>query len=286
MAGFTKLFNSILFSTIWQEPNEMRILWITLLAMSDSRGQVQASVPGLAKTAGITIAECEAALERLSSPDPYSRTPDYEGRRIEKVDGGWQLLNHAKYRALMSAEERREYNRKKQEEWRAKNKGKAVTPGHASVTPESRTPPKDGLSKDVNDTSITVNDNKQSQHITEAEAEAEAYTDNLLLDVGEITPPKVGRKPSQRQGVVDDEEWIVSLEKDSAYAGIPIRVELGKMQRWCEVRHKSPSRARFINWLNRAEKPIGVNGQHRPKHAAYDPASATAGATADEIGKF
>lgn len=33
------------------------------------------------------------------------------GRRIAEIDGGWRLLNHAKYRHIRSSEERREYMR-------------------------------------------------------------------------------------------------------------------------------------------------------------------------------
>ena len=150
---FTKLFSSILDSTIWQEPAETRLIWITMLAMVDRRGEVHASIPGLAKRAGVTLSECENALECLLSPDKYSRTPDHEGRRITPIDGGWELLNHAKYRALLSAEERREYNRKKQAEYRAKKKDE---------------------SKGVNDMSITVNHSEQNAHITESEADTEA----------------------------------------------------------------------------------------------------------------
>jgi hypothetical protein len=147
---FTKLFNSILDSTIWQEPLETKIVWITMLAMVDRSGEVHASVPGLAKRAGVTIEQCEFALQCLRSPDQYSRTQDHEGRRIKDIDGGWELLNHGKYRALLSAEERREYNRRKQAEYRMQRQ------------------------KNVNDMSMTVNDNVSCQHITEAEAEAEA----------------------------------------------------------------------------------------------------------------
>jgi len=145
---FTKLFNSILDSTIWQEPLETKIVWITMLAMVDRSGEVHASVPGLAKRAGVTLEQCESALLCLSSPDRYSRTKDHEGRRTREIDGGWELLNHAKYRALLSAEERKEYNRKKQAEYRAEK-------------------------KNVNDVSMTVNDNVSNAHITDAESESD-----------------------------------------------------------------------------------------------------------------
>jgi hypothetical protein len=120
MNGYTKLFSSIVTSTIWQAPSPTRILWITLLAAADKNGEVAGSVPGLAHLASISVAEAEAGFAELSAPDPYSRTPDNEGRRIAKIDGGWQILNHAKYRAKLSADDRREYLAKKQREHRAK----------------------------------------------------------------------------------------------------------------------------------------------------------------------
>lgn len=121
MAGYTKLFNSILQSTIWREDDKTRIVWITLLAMADKNGVAETSIPSLADAARVSLEDCLTALEKLKSPDKYSRTKDHEGRRLEECDGGFFMLNHAKYRAKMSADERREYNRQKQAEWREKN---------------------------------------------------------------------------------------------------------------------------------------------------------------------
>jgi hypothetical protein len=98
MMGYTKLFNSIVTSTIWQEDLPTKVVWITLLAMSDSDGTVEGSVPGLAHIAGVSVEECERSLATLQKPDRYSRTPDHDGRRIETIDGGWFILNRAKYR--------------------------------------------------------------------------------------------------------------------------------------------------------------------------------------------
>lgn len=89
-----------------------------MLAMADRHGLVEASIPGLADMARVTIPEVKAALEILLAPDEYSRTTDREGRRIEIVDGGWWIINHGKYRAKMGADERREYLRIKQQEHR------------------------------------------------------------------------------------------------------------------------------------------------------------------------
>lgn len=166
MAGYTKLFNSILASTIWREDDKTRIVWITLLAMADKNGVAEGSVPGLADLARVEIEEAEAALVKLMSPDPYSRTTEHEGRRIEKVDGGWAVLNHAKYRSKMSADERREYNRLKQKEWRQK---------HTSNPRQTK--------------SITVNEsNSQSALSAHTEAKAKAESDTKEVNTGFAVP--------------------------------------------------------------------------------------------------
>lgn len=129
-----------------------------MLAMSDRHGEIHTSIPGLAKRAGISLQECEAAINCLKSPDAYSRTKDHDGRRIAEIDGGFLLLNHGKYRSLLSVEERREYNRKKQQEYRANKK------------PVSK---------------LSANVSSSVAECTHAEAEAEA----------EATKPKRQRNP-------------------------------------------------------------------------------------------
>lgn len=96
--SFTKLFSSITKSTVWCEPHTTVRVWITLLADCNRKGEIHGSVPGLAHLARVTIAECEAALNTFLAPDPYSRTPDNDGRRIEVIPGGWRLLNYGLYR--------------------------------------------------------------------------------------------------------------------------------------------------------------------------------------------
>lgn len=98
MAGWTKLFSSIVTSSIWCEDDKTFRVWVALLALSDQEGIVEGSVPGLANLCRLQPAEMRAALEKLASPDPDSRSPEFEGRRIKKIEGGWRLLNYEKYR--------------------------------------------------------------------------------------------------------------------------------------------------------------------------------------------
>lgn len=120
--GYTKLFSSIVASTIWREDDKTRLVWITMLAMKNERHIVEASLPGLADLARVTIKECEAAIGKLESKDKYSRNQQHGGRRIEKVEGGWMILNGEYYRHQMSLEDKREYQKLYHRNYRAKQK--------------------------------------------------------------------------------------------------------------------------------------------------------------------
>jgi hypothetical protein len=131
--GYTKLFSSIVASTIWREDDKVRIVWITMLAMKNERHEVEASVPGLADMARVTIEDCEKAIEKLSSPDKFSRNQENKGRRIEPCDGGWKILNGEYYRQKMSLDERRDYQRLYMKDYRKRRKQLGAEAGCAGA---------------------------------------------------------------------------------------------------------------------------------------------------------
>jgi hypothetical protein len=122
--GFTKLFSSITDSTIWAEDSDTRVVWVTMLAMAERDGFVPASIPGIANRARVSIATAEAAIAKFMAPDPYSRSKEHDGRRVEEAERGFQLLNYAKFRDMRDQENRRETNRKAQKEHRAREKAR------------------------------------------------------------------------------------------------------------------------------------------------------------------
>ena len=130
MNGYTKLFSSIITSTIWQENTDTRIVWVTLLALADQHGEIHASVPGLAHQARVSREACEAALTKFLSPDPDSRTKDFDGRRIATIEGGWELFNHAMYRVMSSKEDRKAQNAERQRRFKTRH-NKHVHTGNA-----------------------------------------------------------------------------------------------------------------------------------------------------------
>lgn len=128
MSGYTKLFGSILESTVWLESPPVKVVWITMLAMADRDGVVEASVPGLAKRAGVDRVYCDQALATFAAPDPDSRTKDHDGRRIVEVPGGWRLLNYDRHRQRASRDEALEKAAERQRRFRERHaKSRRVT---------------------------------------------------------------------------------------------------------------------------------------------------------------
>ena len=125
MAGFTKLFNSILMSSVWDESTDSRIVWVTLLALADQHGHVDGTVNSLARVARVPVPACQKALETFLGPDPMDRSGVDDGRRLRPEQGGWLIVNYAMYRDRMTADERRERDKLRK---RAKRSMSALSP--------------------------------------------------------------------------------------------------------------------------------------------------------------
>lgn len=133
--AYSKLHSSIINSSLWCEPDNVRLLFITLLAMADKQGYIYGSRGGIERIAFIVIDDDEPdPWTVLMSPDQDSsdrvRSPENEGRRIEEVSGGFRLLNWDYYHGLRNDDDRAEQNRRAQEKYRNKNK-----PPSATVSP-------------------------------------------------------------------------------------------------------------------------------------------------------
>lgn len=126
---YVKLFSSMLDSSIWAEDADTRVVWVTLLLMSDPDGHVRASPTALARRANVPLAACRKALETLAAPDLESGTQEYGGRRIEPIEGGWLVLNKAKYRDMKDAEHVRALTRERVRRHRERLKQAPETPG-------------------------------------------------------------------------------------------------------------------------------------------------------------
>lgn len=102
-------------------PEQIKVFVYLLLAANPRNGVVEDAVPAIALRCGLSLDVTQAALEWLSSPDPYSRTKDHEGRRIERLpDGGFLLLNYLRRRD-------KDYSTPRVRRWRERNAKRVPT---------------------------------------------------------------------------------------------------------------------------------------------------------------
>ena len=127
MLSYSKLHSSLVGSSLWCERDDVRILFITMLALCDRDGCVYGSRAGILRLANLAYnQDMPDPFEILMAPDSDSsdllRNPEHQGRRIEEIPGGFRLLNHSYYRNLGSQDDRRHQNRAAQARHRNKSK--------------------------------------------------------------------------------------------------------------------------------------------------------------------
>lgn len=158
MSGYTKLYNSILTSSVWcGQDAEAKVVWITLLASADRNGVVDVTLPGLAKLAEVPVEKTKQVLDHLCALDPLdSVNSPLNGvkRRLDPLDRGWVLRNYKKYRDHRQYEERKEYMRKYMRDYMQKKRGteksNAVRPGNKQCLAQAEALPKEYVDKKVN----------------------------------------------------------------------------------------------------------------------------------------
>jgi hypothetical protein len=118
-----KLFTKILDSSVWLEDSDTRIVWITLLAVMDQDGFCRfASPANIARRARVSPAAAVAALKKFEAPDPLSPEGENEGRRIERVAGGYIVLSAVRHQRQLTREETRKQDAERAKRYRARKR--------------------------------------------------------------------------------------------------------------------------------------------------------------------
>ena len=100
MSGYTPVFDSIFQGSLCGKYPDL-VVWLVLLALQQRGGVIDATPGYIAMVSGLPETEIEAAIQRFCAPDPRSRTPDHDGRRLEPLTDkgfGWRILNHERDR--------------------------------------------------------------------------------------------------------------------------------------------------------------------------------------------
>jgi hypothetical protein len=90
---------SVFDSSIMEEPYHVRLVFDYMIRKADSSGFCLGIETSLARIFNVTLEDFLQAIKILEAPDSKSRTPDNEGKRIRKVQGGWLILNHGIYQS-------------------------------------------------------------------------------------------------------------------------------------------------------------------------------------------
>ena len=263
--AFVKLDCGMLDSTIWID-RDARELFITALLMAEPRelvepakqievrtlnetgfivppgwyGFVPAAGIGIIRRAGMEPEKGFAALERLGNPEKDSRTPDFEGRRLVRIDGGYLALNFDKYRQkdYTSAARSRRY--------RERNSSK---PSRVS----------------------NVASRVASRSVTQAEAEAEAKAEAKGEAVKKSPPAPV--IPLLLQTPAFQEAWgrwnDHLRQKRKPATSHALDLQLKKLEGWGEKRAIAAINNSIMgNWQGIFEEKTNANGFQKPPLAS------------------
>lgn len=129
---FAKIFSQIYDSSI-VENAELRFTFMDLLVLADCNGVVDMTHEAISRRTNRPIELIRKTISELEQPDAKSRTPQFRGSRIKRLDGhrdwGWMILNYDRFRKTASEEQRREKTKERTRKWREK-----TIPGDATVT--------------------------------------------------------------------------------------------------------------------------------------------------------
>lgn len=244
---FGKLFESTYTGSLVGAGIAVHAVWPYVIAHT-KHGVVELNPDMLAaQFGGVTPEQVSEAIEYLCSADPRSRNQSEDGRRMIR-EGAFQyrVVNHEHYRSMRDDADRREYNRVKKQESRARKAGqtKSQTCQPPSAQPEA-----------------------------EAEAENIGSSPAVAGGPGEVShsaapaKPTKPKKPRKVKCQIRD-DWAPSLGNviTAQKLGIDLESEASKFRDYCLANAKTYADwdAAFRNWLRNSLKfSNGSNGSPR-----------------------
>ena len=167
---YVKMFKSIFDGSLYGQ-FEPTVVFMAMLVIAEREGIVDMTPEAIAARCGYPLKIVLQGIAELEKPDPRSRTPDEDGRRIVKLedsrDWGWRITNYEKYEKIRSAEERREYFRLKKREQRAKLSTNDVHTVHQSPPPNLHPNPQPKRTLRSEDRLETVSEKKEAKTVGE-----------------------------------------------------------------------------------------------------------------------
>ena len=132
---YGKVFTSIYQGTLYGQW-EALVTFIQMIVLCDADGMIDMTPHAISARTSIPLDIIMKGIGVLEAPDPYSRTPDQEGRRIERIDAhrpwGWHIVNHDMYMRLQDADMVRAQTKERVRKHRLAKESVTVTDGNGS----------------------------------------------------------------------------------------------------------------------------------------------------------
>lgn len=130
---YGKIFDSIYEGTLYGQW-EALVTFQQMIVLCDADGMIDMTPQAIAARTSIPLKIIRKGLAILEAPDPYSRTPDQDGKRLELIDAhkpwGWHIVNHEKYMRMQDADTVREQTRERVRRHREARASVTVTVGN------------------------------------------------------------------------------------------------------------------------------------------------------------
>lgn len=121
MPSFAKIYGSIFTGSLRGKSDEI-LVFVNLLTHATCEGVADIHPTVIADETGLPLCNVTSALVTLGAPDPDSRSPKEEGKRIVSLDAhrswGWRIVNHEFYRSLSSDNRYKEMTRERVRRYR------------------------------------------------------------------------------------------------------------------------------------------------------------------------
>jgi len=119
---YGKLFESMYEGTLYGKWQAI-VTFQQMIILCSPDGVIDMTPQTISARTSIPLEIIQTGVVDLEAPDPFSRTPDRDGRRIERLDDhrpwGWLIVNHKKYKDLISQEQKREADRERMRQKRS-----------------------------------------------------------------------------------------------------------------------------------------------------------------------
>lgn len=226
---FVKLDIGILDSTLWVSDADVRIVFLTMLCMAQPDGLVEATAPGIARRANLSLERTRKAIGELKAPDPDSRTMANEGRRIRRIDGGYEIMNYAKYREKdhTAAERKRRQRARQKEDESHRDRCDAEQPVTVVTPPVTYAEAETEVEADSD-----AHAHAHAGHTTAAPQPLPDPADEILAEIKPIYPKRSGDQPWTRARKAIHARLGEGHTAEELVAGV------GRYAAWCRATGK------------------------------------------------